>query len=129
MDALVANLLRVLGVLALVLTNGFFVAAELSLVRVRETQLEALIAKGHKRAKLVRRLTSNLDATISAIQFGITLASLALGVLVEPVFETMLAPVFGALRVDSEVVRHAVSILVGFLTNIFLLVVVGEPRA
>jgi len=131
MDALVANLLRVLGVLALVLTNGFFVAAELSLVRVRETQLEALIAKGHKRAKLVRRLTSNLDATISAIQFGITLASLALGVLVEPVFETMLAPVFGALRVDSEVVRHAVSILVGFLTNIFLLVVVGElgPKA
>ena len=89
MDALVANLLRVLGVLALVLTNGFFVAAELSLVRVRETQLEALVARGNKRAKLVRRLTLNLDATISAIQFGITLASLGLGVLVEPVFETM----------------------------------------
>src|SRR5580693_5450226 len=104
MDALVDNLLRVLGVLALVLLNGFFVAAELSLVRVRETQLEALVAKGHKRAKLVRRLTSNLDATISAIQFGITLASLALGVMVEPVFETILAPVFGALHVNSEVV-------------------------
>ncbi len=131
MDTLMANLLRVLGVLALVVTNGFFVAAELALVRVRETQVEALLIKGHRRAKLVRRLTQNLDATISAIQFGITLASLGLGVLVEPVFMALLSPLFSLFQVESQPVRHTVAILTGFLINTFLLIVVGElgPKA
>ncbi len=83
-----------MGVFALVLLNGFFVAAELALVRIRDTQIETLVLKGHRRAKIVRRLIKNLDATISAIQFGITLASLGLGVLVEPVFAALLAPLF-----------------------------------
>jgi CBS domain containing-hemolysin-like protein len=131
MDVLQANLLRLLGVFALVLTNGFFVAAELALVRVRDTQIETLIAAGRKRALLVRRLIANLDATIGAIQLGITLASMGLGVLVAPVFEALLAPVFGALNVESVAVRHVTAILIGFFVNIFLLVVVGElgPKA
>ncbi|HWY74079.1 MAG TPA: CNNM domain-containing protein, partial [Verrucomicrobiae bacterium] len=102
MEGLTANLLRVLGVLALVLTNGFFVAAELALIRIRDTQLEPLVAKGHRRARIARRLVQNLDATISAIQFGITLASLGLGVLVAPVFEGLLKPIFDALSLRSE---------------------------
>jgi len=107
------------------------VAAELALVRIRDTQIEALVIKGHRRAKIVRRLTKNLDSTISAIQFGITLASLGLGVLVEPVFEALLAPFFNAFHVQSPAVRHTVAISVGFLINIFLLIVVGElgPKA
>src|SRR5580704_893786 len=131
MDAFMANLLRVLGVLALVLTNGFFVAAELSLIRIRDTQLEPLVLKGHRRAKIVRRLIKNLDATISAIQFGITLASLGLGVLVEPVFAALLAPLFDWLQVTSPAVRHTVAILTGFFINSFLLIVIGElaPKA
>jgi CBS domain containing-hemolysin-like protein len=126
MDALISNLARSVGVLALVLLNGFFVAAELALVRIRDTQVEPLVLKGHRSAKIVRRLIRNLDATISAIQFGITLASLGLGVLVEPVFAALLAPVFGWLRVESEAVKHTVAIVVGFLVNTFLLIVVGE---
>lgn len=126
MDALISNLVRLLGVLALVLLNGFFVAAELALVRIRDTQIESLVLKGHRRAKIVRRLIRNLDATISAIQFGITLASLGLGVLVEPVFTALLAPVFGWLRVESEAIKHTVAITTGFLVNTFLLIVVGE---
>jgi CBS domain containing-hemolysin-like protein len=126
MDALAANLLKLLGVFALIVTNGFFVAAELALVKIRDTQIEGLVLKGHRRAKIVRRLITNLDATISAIQFGITLASLGLGVLVEPVFESLLGPVFNVLSVESAAIRHTVAILVGFLVNIFLLVVVGE---
>src|SRR5260370_30968015 len=102
MDALISNLLRLLGVLALVLLNGFFVAAELALVRIRDTQIEPLVLKGHRPAKVVRRLIRNLDATISAIQFGITLASLGFGGLVEPVFAALLAPLFGRLPVGSE---------------------------
>lgn len=131
MDALTDNLLKLLGVAALVLLNGFFVAAELALVKIRDTQIEALVLKGNKRAKVVRRLISRLEATISATQFGITLASLGLGVLVEPVFESMLQPVFGALKIHSQTVQHTTAILTGFIVNSFLLIVVGElvPKA
>jgi CBS domain containing-hemolysin-like protein len=131
MDSLMANLVKLLGVLGLVLVNGLFVASELALVRIRETQIEPLLVKGDRRARIVWRLIKNLDATISAIQFGITLASLGLGVLVEPVFEALLAPAFNGLGVDSPAVRHTVSILTGFVVNCFLLIVVGElgPKA
>jgi CBS domain containing-hemolysin-like protein len=131
MDMLITNLSRLLGVLGLVLVNGFFVAAELALVRIRETQIETLVLKGHRRARIVWRLIKNLDATIGAIQFGITLASLGLGVLVEPVFEAVLTPAFNGLGVISPTVRHTVSILTGFVVNCFLLIVVGElgPKA
>jgi CBS domain containing-hemolysin-like protein len=131
MDLLLSNLAKLLGVFALVLLNGFFVAAELALVRIRDTQIETLVLKGHRRAKIVRRLIKNLDATISAIQFGITLASLGLGMLVEPVFEALLAPLFDWLQVASVTMRHTVSILTGFFVNSFLLIVIGElvPKA
>ncbi|MDB6064322.1 MAG: hypothetical protein JWR26_530 [Pedosphaera sp.] len=131
MQFLMANVMKLLGVLALVLLNGFFVAAELALVRLRDTQIEALVLKGHRRARIVRRLMNNLDATISAIQFGITLASLGLGILVEPVFHTLLAPLFGWLGINSERMQHTVAIAVGFVFNSFLLIVIGElvPKA
>ncbi len=131
MELLMSNLMKLLGVLALVLLNGFFVAAELALVKIRDTQIETLVLHGNRRAKIVRRLLRNLEAAISATQFGITLASLGLGVLVEPVFAALLAPLFEALSVDSPAVRHTVAILTGFFVNSFLLIVVGElvPKA
>ncbi|HYV32799.1 MAG TPA: hemolysin family protein [Candidatus Binatia bacterium] len=124
-------LLKVLAVVALVLLNGFFVAAEFALVKVRNTQLDPLIAKGHRRAGLARRLISHLDSTIGATQLGITLVSLGLGVLVEPVFQALLVPVFEWTGVESERARHSIAIGVGFFVNTFLLVVVGElgPKA
>jgi len=124
-------LLKILAVLALVLLNGFFVAAEFALVKVRQTQLDPLIAKGHRRARLARRLIRHLDSTIGATQLGITLVSLGLGVLVEPVFQALLVPVFAWTGVDSPSARHSIAIGVGFFVNTFLLVVVGElgPKA
>jgi len=124
-------LLKLLAVGALVLLNGFFVAAELAMVKIRDTQLDTLVLKGHRRAKIARQLIGNLDAAISATQLGITLASLGLGVLVEPVFNALLAPIYSWWKVESETVRHTVAILVGFFTNTFLLIVVGElaPKA
>ncbi|HEU4520424.1 MAG TPA: CNNM domain-containing protein, partial [Thermoanaerobaculia bacterium] len=62
--------------LVFVLANGFFVAAEFAIVKVRPTQLTELSQAGSVRAKMARRLTRNLDAYLSATQLGITLASL-----------------------------------------------------
>jgi len=131
MEASDAIVFRVLSVVALVLMNAFFVAAEIALVKIRETQLETLVAKGQHRAKVALGLVRNIDATISTLQLGITLASLGMGFLVEPVFAALLAPVFSWFGVESPVVRQTVSIIVGFLTNSYLLIVVGElaPKA
>jgi CBS domain containing-hemolysin-like protein len=114
MEPAASNLLKLLGVMALVLLNGFFVAAELALVKIRETQIETLAQEGNRRARIVRRL-----------------ASLGLGILVAPVFESVLAPVFDLLHVQSETVRHTAAIATGFFINSFLLIVVGElaPKA
>src|SRR5207245_2767224 len=130
-DTATSILCKLFAVAALVSLNGFFVAAELALVKVRDTQLDTLVFKGHRRAKIARQLVRNLDAAISATQLGITLASLGLGVLVEPVFNALLAPIYSWWKVESETVRHTVAILVGFFTNTFLLIVVGElaPKA
>ena len=130
-DPIITNGLKLLAVLALVLLNGFFVAAELALVRIRETQLESLVVKGHRRARLAKRLINNLDAVISATQLGITLASLGLGALVEPMFMSLLAPVFGWLHIASVRWQHTIAFVVGFFINSFVLIVLGEltPKA
>ena len=123
--------LKVLALLALVVLNGFFVAAELALVRIRDTQLEALVAKGNRRAKMARHIVTHIDAFISTTQFGITLASLGLGVAVEPVFRDLLAPLFAVLKITTEHVQSGIAIGVGFFVNCYLLIVVGElvPKA
>src|SRR5947208_16256443 len=118
-------LLKLFAVVVLVLLNGFFVAAELAVVKIRDTQLDTLVLKGNRRAKIARQLIRNLDSAISTTQLGITLASLGLGVLVEPVFAALLNPVYVWLKVDSAAARHTLSIGIGFFTNTFLYVVVG----
>src|SRR6266581_9477610 len=109
-ETVTSLLLKLLAVGALVLLNGLFVAAELAVVKIRDTQLDTLVLKGHRRAKIARQLIRNLDAAISATQLGITLASLGLGVLVEPVFHALLNPVYVWLKVDSAAARHTISI-------------------
>ena len=131
MDELMRLFWRLLSVIVLVLLNGFFVAAEFALVKLRHTQIDPLIRKGHRRAVIAGKMMKHLDATIGATQFGITLVSLGLGVLVEPVFQTLLTPVFSFAKIDSPGLRHGIAIGFGFFINTFLLVVVGElgPKA
>src|SRR6478735_1746271 len=93
-DPLGLLLLKLGTIAGLVLLNGFFVAAEFALVRVRGSQLDSLKAEGDKRAGLARQVISNLDAYLSACQLGITLASLGLGWLGEPFLARMLQPLF-----------------------------------
>jgi CBS domain containing-hemolysin-like protein len=123
--------LKLLAVGLLVLMNAFFVAAELALVRIRDTQLEALVVKGNRQAKMARHIVNHIDAYISTTQFGITLASMGLGVAVEPVFRDLLDPLFDLLKIAGEDLQSGISIGVGFFVNCYLLIVVGElvPKA
>jgi len=120
-----ATALQLAAVPLLVLLNGFFVAAEFALVKIRDTQLEALVSKGHRRAKVARDIVHNLDAALSATQLGITLASLGLGWVGKPVFAALLAPVLEYLNIDP-VQADWLAFVVGFTAITFLHIVVGE---
>jgi CBS domain containing-hemolysin-like protein len=125
-DTIILISLKILAVLALVVLNGFFVAAEFALVRIRETQLDALAARGWRRAKMAQHIVRNLNAYLSATQLGITMASLGLGWIGEPVFVALLAPVLGLLGVESAAWLHSLSFAIGFSALTFLHITVGE---
>ena len=126
MDALTPIIWKLVAVAVLVLLNGFFVAAEFALVKIRDTQLDPLINKGHRRARIARRVLGNLDRSLSAAQLGITLASLGLGWVGEPVFAALLRPAMDLMQIDSEQARHTISFIVGFSAITFLHIVAGE---
>ena len=119
-------LLQILLVLGLVLLNGFFVAAEFALVKIRETQLDMLVTKGNSRARIARSIISNLNAYLSATQLGITMASLGLGWAGEPVFMALLSPLLLSMHVESETLRHSISFAIGFSALTFLHITAGE---
>ncbi len=116
---------KIVAVLVLVLLNGFFVAAEFALVKIRQTQLDELQAKGNRRAATVRHIVTYLDRYLSAAQLGITLASLGLGWVGEPVFSAILAPAMDWLAIPMAF-RHTISFLVGFTVLTFLHITAGE---
>ncbi len=118
---------RLLLVLFFVLLNGFFVAAEFALVKVRSSQLDTLIDEGEKGAKLARHMTEseNLDAYLSACQLGITLASLALGWIGEPFVGKLVEPLIFKLGL-SDVWGKGLSFFLAFSFITFMHVVVGE---
>jgi CBS domain containing-hemolysin-like protein len=118
------TVLYVVGVFLLVLANGFFVASEFSLVGVRRSRIDTLAAQGNRRAKRLAKLLDNLNAYISATQLGITMASLALGWVGEPVFAHLLeAPLNG---IVSDVTLHTISFATAFTVITFLHIVLGE---
>ena len=110
----------------LILLNGFFVAAEFALVKIRDTQLLPLIRAGNRRAKVTEHVLEHLDRYLSAAQLGITLASLGLGWVGEPVFAALLKPVMEWFQVDSEKMRHTLAFVVGFTAITFLHITAGE---
>lgn len=117
---------QLLLALALAALNGFFVAAEFAIVKVRATQLESLAKAGDERASIGLKIISRLDAYLSATQLGITLASLALGWVGHPVFEKLLDPVMDLIGVENENIRHTSSFIAGFSLFTYLHIVVGE---
>ncbi len=117
---------KLLAVVALVLLNGFFVAAEFALVKIRDAQLTPYIRKGNRRARISRRIIQHLDRYLSAAQLGITLASLGLGWVGEPVFVAVLDPLMQWLNIDSAYWRHTIAFVVGFSAITFLHISAGE---
>ena len=113
-------------VMFLVLLNGFFVASEFAIVKVRGSQLEAIEVDGDKRAKFARHVTQHLDAYLSATQLGITLASLPLRWVGEPFIASMLQPFFFKFGVESEILIRTVSVALAFGVITFLHIVLGE---
>jgi CBS domain containing-hemolysin-like protein len=116
----------VAAALLLVLANGFFVAAEFAIVKVRGTQLQPLAARS-ARARLALHITSHLDSYLAACQVGITLSSLALGWLGEPaiagLIELPLAAVIGSF---APAVAHGIAIALAFALISALHIVLGE---
>jgi CBS domain containing-hemolysin-like protein len=118
------TILYLILVIFLVLANGFFVASEFGLVGVRRSRIQTLAAAGNRKAQRLLNLLDNLNAYISATQLGITMASLALGWIGEPVFAHLLERPLQD-RV-SEVTLHTISFALAFTIITFLHIVLGE---
>ncbi|AIB39373.1 hemolysin family protein [Pseudomonas reactans] len=123
---LFADFGMILFALILVLLNGFFVAAEFAMVKLRATRVEAIAHKNGWRGQILRTVHSQLDAYLSACQLGITLASLGLGWVGEPAFAHILEPLLGAVGVESPEVIKGVSFFAAFFVISYLHIVVGE---
>lgn len=116
----------VLAALLLVLLNGFFVAAEFGLVKLRQTRVRSIAKTSGLRGRLLFTVHQHLDTYLSACQLGITLASLGLGWIGEPAFARLLHPVFSLVGVDSAELIHGISFFFAFFVISFLHIVVGE---
>jgi len=124
--SLIGISLKLFVVLLLVLLNGFFVAAEFAIVKVRSTQIETLVKRKHRRARVADNVIRHLDAYLSATQLGITLASLGLGWLGEPFVAHLLEPALMRLGVQSQTAITSISFAVAFGIITFLHIVLGE---
>lgn len=125
-DYIIWSLFKLLLALFLVILNGFFVAAEFSLVKVRKTRLAELSENGSKKAAVALNVASKLDAYLSACQLGITLASLGLGWLGEPAIASLLEPLFSDIIGWSPIYTHTIALIISFLIITFLHIVLGE---
>jgi putative hemolysin len=119
--------LRLLAVLLLVAINGFFAAAEFSLVAVRASRVRQLVDRGDARARIVQQLLGQLDRVVSGVQVGITLTSLAIGALGEPLLAQLIGPLLDWLPGSrAALLAHSFAILLAFALLTVLHVVFGE---
>lgn len=119
-------LFEVILVLLIIFANAFFVAAEFAIVKVRSTQIQPLADSNNKRAKVTVKILSNLDAYLSASQVGITMTSLGLGWVGEPVTAKLLSPLFTMFGMTNPQTIHTLSIIIGFIFLTFLHISLGE---
>jgi len=118
---------KLIGVVLLAALNAFFAATEFSLVAVRLSRVRQLVARGNARAKIVEALVSDLNRVVSGVQFGITLASLALGALGEATLASVFQSIWpGDPGTKSALVAHAFALTCAFALLTALHVVVGE---
>jgi len=119
------SIINIIIVILLVFMNGFFVATEFAMVKVRKSRIETLAIDGNKNAKNTLKVVRDLNSYLSACQLGITLASLGLGWVGEPAVADMLMPVFNLFNL-SEYTSHSISFILGFSIITGLHIVLGE---
>ncbi len=112
--------------LFLVFLNGYFVAIEFAIVKVRATRIEELIQQGIGRAATANKLIQGMDEYLSATQLGITLASLGLGWIGEPAFSRLFEPAFASFGGLQPVLSHTLAAVAAFMLITFLHIVLGE---
>ena len=117
---------KLVAIAALVALNAFFVACEFSIVKVRTTQLDALLEEGDPRARFVKHVRAHLDAYLSATQLGVTLASLALGWIGEQSLVSILQPAMAVVHIYSYAVATSIAATLAFAGITFLHIVFGE---
>jgi len=119
------GLVNILIVFFLVFMNGFFVAAEFSMVKVRKSRIETLVLEGNSGAKHTFKVVRDLNSYLSACQLGITLASLGLGWIGEPALSKMLMPIFHFFSIP-EATAHSISFIIAFSLITGFHIVLGE---
>ena len=121
------SFLKLLLALFFVFLNGFFVAAEFSIVKVRYSQIQLKVTEGNVSAKQAEKILKNLDAYLSATQLGITLASLALGFIGESTMHHILEKMFYSLNIDiDESTLSTIALVCSFLIVTVMHIVFGE---
>jgi len=120
------DILGIVALVVLVLLNGFFVAAEFSLVSVRRTRIDQLAEEGNTAARAAQRAIKNLDLVIAATQLGITMASLGIGFIAEPAIEHLVSPLLRDVGITSEKTIHAFGFGIAFAISTVLHIVFGE---
>ncbi len=126
MTQIYISLINLSLVLFLVFANAFFVVSEFSIVKIRRTKLEELAHSGSRRAKIALKINDHLNTYLSAIQLGITIASLGLGWIGEPAVSKLLEKVVAGFFADNPVLLHSVSFGIAFSFITLLHVVLGE---
>ena len=116
--------IKLIAVIVLVALNGFFVAAEFAIVKMRSSRIDSMINAGVSRAHYAKKLMDHLDVSLSVTQLGITLASLGLGWLGEPTVSLLLMPVFDALGMGGTAIT--ISFIISFSIITSMHIILGE---
>lgn len=124
------EIINIIIVVLLVLINGFFVACEFAVVKVRTSRIDALLSDGVVKAKKSKKIKENLNSCLSACQLGITLCSLGLGWMGEGTITELILPIFGLFGLNENLI-HPIAIGISFFIITMIEVVIGElvPKA
>ncbi len=114
-------------IIFLLFSNGFFVASEFAMVKVRKTRIEQLVKEGNATAKIAQEALTDLDKFIAAVQLGVTISSIGLGWVGEGTLARIIEPIFAFLPgISQNIATHTVSVSLSFALITFLHVVIGE---
>lgn len=120
-------LINIFVIVFLLFVNGFFVAAEFALVKVRKTRLEQLSNEGNSNAKKALKLVNDTNKMLAAAQLGVTIASIALGWVAESTIVQLIEPVINLIPVaNSLITAHAIAVPISFVVVTYFHVLLGE---